>query len=403
MSEGYIKLFRDIQNWGWYTDNNAKALFLHCLLRANWKPALFLGRRIESGEFVTSLNKLAGETGMTVSQVRTALDKLKLTGELTEFKLQNYRIICITNYRMYAEDGFVCGKSSPYSASVYDAGAGVEVERKAGGADGLTSVYAGGVVHAKTAGFTTETADCVADSFAALPDSESQANRRTIATIEEGKTERNNLSVSSTNVSDTDCQPRLAAGADEAVFESFPDGVDEMDEMDERGERAVTAGAGDAVWTTGAAMADASALAVEPGFALASDPDLEAIENGRPLAGIPAKSRERERVREIRMVIDAWNTLEAVGIKGITSISPDSKRFHALHARLTQHGVDKVLAAIEMVRRSDFLHGVNKRGWVITFDWFVRPNNFNKVLDGNYANRTGNAVASDLDTSWLEY
>ena len=23
-------------------------------------------------------------------------------------------------------------------------------------------------------------------------------------------------------------------------------------------------------------------------------------------------------------------------------------------------------------------------GWIITFDWFVRPNNFIKVLEGNY-------------------
>ncbi len=30
------------------------------------------------------------------------------------------------------------------------------------------------------------------------------------------------------------------------------------------------------------------------------------------------------------------------------------------------------------------MKGKNKNGWVITFDWFVLPNNFPKVLEGNY-------------------
>lgn len=351
MSEGYIKLYRDIQNWDWYTDNNAKALYLHCLLRANWNPSLFQGHRIEAGEFVTSANRLAGETGMTISQIRTALDKLKQTGEVTEYKIHNYRVIRVTNYRLLMADGGNCGTASSYAASIYDAGTGTI----ANSADAYN----------------------IADSFASIDatrhDSKSQADHEQIDPIEEGKKERNSLSVSSTNVSDTDCQPRPAAGADAALFAGLPAGSDEPNKS-----------AGTAITLT-------------------YDPDLEAVNAGNSLKGVPAKSRGRDRVREIRQVIDAWNTLEADGIKGITSISPDSKRFHALHARLNQHGVDKVLAAIELVRESDFLRGVNKNGWVITFDWFVRPNNFNKVLDGNYANRSPLAVIGSLDTSWLEH
>ena len=30
------------------------------------------------------------------------------------------------------------------------------------------------------------------------------------------------------------------------------------------------------------------------------------------------------------------------------------------------------------------LQGKNSRGWTITFDWFVNPTNFQKVLEGNY-------------------
>ena len=58
-----------------------------------------------------------------------------------------------------------------------------------------------------------------------------------------------------------------------------------------------------------------------------------------------------------------------------------------LSARIGQYGIDDVLGAIEKIKQSDFLQGRNNRNWTITFDWFVRPNNFPKVLDGNYGNR----------------
>lgn len=33
----YVKISRKILEWEWYTDINTKVLFLHILLKANWK------------------------------------------------------------------------------------------------------------------------------------------------------------------------------------------------------------------------------------------------------------------------------------------------------------------------------------------------------------------------------
>ena len=55
-----------------------------------------------------------------------------------------------------------------------------------------------------------------------------------------------------------------------------------------------------------------------------------------------------------------------------------------LRARIAEYGTDAVLEAIEKIRNSDFLKGQNAKGWIITFEWFVKPNNFPKVLEGNY-------------------
>ena len=70
-----------------------------------------------------------------------------------------------------------------------------------------------------------------------------------------------------------------------------------------------------------------------------------------------------------------------------------------LRARVNEYGVDEVLKAIEKVRNSDFLKG--SRDFIITFDWFVKPNNFPKVLEGNYDNRNskGGSGSSSVETN----
>ena len=87
---------------------------------------------------------------------------------------------------------------------------------------------------------------------------------------------------------------------------------------------------------------------------------------------------------DVRRVIEEWNKLQEVGINPIRDIKPSSKRYQLLKGRIREYGIDEVLNAINNVRNSDFLRGENNRGWMITFDWFVKPNNFIKTLEGNY-------------------
>lgn len=42
----YIKLSRNLLDWGWYKDANTSRVFLHCLLKANWKDGEYYGVRI---------------------------------------------------------------------------------------------------------------------------------------------------------------------------------------------------------------------------------------------------------------------------------------------------------------------------------------------------------------------
>lgn len=82
-----------------------------------------------------------------------------------------------------------------------------------------------------------------------------------------------------------------------------------------------------------------------------------------------------------QIVIDEWNSL---GLQKVIAINPGTNRYKLFNARVKQYGQENILKAIENIAKSQFLKGQNKRGWVITFDWFIAPNNFLKVLEGNY-------------------
>lgn len=101
MNNGYIKLFRSLLEWEWYSDSNVVRLFIHCLLKANHKDKNHQGILIERGTFMTSLEKLHIETGLSIRQVRTAISKLKLTNELTSISYNKYRIIKVNKYDEY--------------------------------------------------------------------------------------------------------------------------------------------------------------------------------------------------------------------------------------------------------------------------------------------------------------
>ena len=98
---GYIKLDRRIMRWGWYDDNNTKALWLHILLSAYWDDAEYHGEPIKAGSFPITYDELSRETGMTIKQIRNSLEKLKKTEEISVLRKSRYNIITVTKWADY--------------------------------------------------------------------------------------------------------------------------------------------------------------------------------------------------------------------------------------------------------------------------------------------------------------
>lgn len=107
----YIKLYRSLLEWEWYKNINTKVLFIHMLLKANWKDGKFEGKVIPRGSFVSSLAKLADETDLTIREVRTAISHLETSGELTIKRHSKYSVFTIKNYTLYqVSDNQTTGK-----------------------------------------------------------------------------------------------------------------------------------------------------------------------------------------------------------------------------------------------------------------------------------------------------
>lgn len=99
--QGWLKLFYQFRDWEWYGDPNMVALFIHLLLRANFKPVRRKGEIYGRGVVITSREELSRETGISERTIRTCLTRLKTTNEITIKATKQGSVITLTNYDKY--------------------------------------------------------------------------------------------------------------------------------------------------------------------------------------------------------------------------------------------------------------------------------------------------------------
>jgi len=100
-SKGFIKIHRKIIDWEWYSDKNVCRVFFHLIFTANYKDLNFKGLVIKRGQRVISFKNLAKEVDISIQQLRTTLNKLKSTNEITSESTNGYTIVNIENYDLY--------------------------------------------------------------------------------------------------------------------------------------------------------------------------------------------------------------------------------------------------------------------------------------------------------------
>ena len=101
---------------------------------------------------------------------------------------------------------------------------------------------------------------------------------------------------------------------------------------------------------------------------------------------ITSDSRRRMTKAEAKAVVDYYNEkADGCSLPKVKMLT--IKRQASINARCCEHGRRTLLTAIDKAVASQFLNGDNRNGWTATFDWIFRPNNFVKIIEGNYDNR----------------
>lgn len=103
MSHGWVTNHRKIKDWEWYKVPHMAHLFQHLIREANRSPKTWRGQRVERGQLITGRKTLSVETGISEQSIRTCMERLKSTNEITTKSTSQYTIITLCNYETYQD------------------------------------------------------------------------------------------------------------------------------------------------------------------------------------------------------------------------------------------------------------------------------------------------------------
>lgn len=101
MRKGFMKLFYELLSWEWFDNSSMVHLLVYFLLKANYRDVKWHGIDIPRGSFITSLDTIHKDTKISLQTIRTCINKLKSTGEITIKVTNKYSVITICKYDAY--------------------------------------------------------------------------------------------------------------------------------------------------------------------------------------------------------------------------------------------------------------------------------------------------------------
>lgn len=113
----------------------------------------------------------------------------------------------------------------------------------------------------------------------------------------------------------------------------------------------------------------------------------------------PSKTKPNQVPPIIPQIEASWQAIaERHGLPKIEGIK--GKRLKALMARIDEHGEEAVFRAISNVPNSPHWLGAN--GWLGNFDSLMRPDNFQRMIEGAYATKAAAPAAKPPTSAELE-
>jgi len=108
MAEGWVRLHRVCIENNWLKNHKLWVFWTYCLLKASYRDYVpkikFQNIPIKAGEFIFGLHRAAEDTGLSVQSIRTCIDYLKKSKNLTIKTTNKFSVVTITNWTLYQSD-----------------------------------------------------------------------------------------------------------------------------------------------------------------------------------------------------------------------------------------------------------------------------------------------------------
>lgn len=108
---GWIKLYRSLLEWEWYDDHNATRLLVHLLISVNHEDKKWKGQMIKAGSLAFSWSTLSEAVGLSIQQLRTAMDRLESSKEVNRQSTSKFQVVTLVKWEKLQDNSkLVTGK-----------------------------------------------------------------------------------------------------------------------------------------------------------------------------------------------------------------------------------------------------------------------------------------------------
>lgn len=98
---GYIKLYRSLLEWDWFSDPNTLAVFMYLLLNARFVDGSWRGIPLKAGQLITGRKAISKDTGVSEDCVRRSLKRLQDNHTITIQPTNKFSLVTIENWCKY--------------------------------------------------------------------------------------------------------------------------------------------------------------------------------------------------------------------------------------------------------------------------------------------------------------
>lgn len=95
---GFVKMKRSILSWRWFSSPTVCHLYHALIYMADYFDHYDQGILLKPGQVLTTVKELEDITGLTRQQIRTALQKLESTNDITTKSTNKNTLVTIENY-----------------------------------------------------------------------------------------------------------------------------------------------------------------------------------------------------------------------------------------------------------------------------------------------------------------